>query len=117
MLSKTETADDYAFLFETIKDLSQKIFGHVFQIEILLADAAQAITNGFIKVFGNPRKRIVCWSHVEKKIEENIKGVSNINSFFSYFSHQWMSEHMKVMLRSIQAQIMSMDKNIKQIAI
>ncbi|RNA28063.1 hypothetical protein BpHYR1_049219 [Brachionus plicatilis] len=56
--SKTETGEDYAFLFQTIKDLSLK----------LCAD-------DFKKVLGNVKRRIVCWAHVERKIEENIKGI------------------------------------------
>ncbi|CAF0718020.1 unnamed protein product [Brachionus calyciflorus] len=116
-LTKTETSDDYAILFQTIKDLSFSLHGHIFQIQILLAGAAQAITNGFVKVFGSIEKRIVCWVHVDRIIEENIKGLSQdlkqalINDFrqlqstaskeirnrFSIvkvkMDSQWMSEH------------------------
>ncbi|CAF0764771.1 unnamed protein product [Brachionus calyciflorus] len=109
MLSKHETHEEFSFMFQTIRELAQKIYSFNFDVHILLADAAMAITNGFISVFGNIEKRIVCWSHVERHIKDNLKGIDKntkskikadivaIQTFTttSHFSTAWQLFHQK----------------------
>ena len=59
-------------MFRTCKNLSLELFGHELRPRVLLADSAGTITNGFKSVFCL-EKRIVCWAHVERKIDENLK--------------------------------------------
>lgn len=63
-------------MFTIIKELSKSIYNYDYNPHTLLADAAHAITNGFLSVFPVLKKRIVCWAHVERKIEEQLKGVA-----------------------------------------
>ncbi|RNA20293.1 hypothetical protein BpHYR1_031910 [Brachionus plicatilis] len=51
LLSKHETHEDFSFLFKAVKDLSKEIYNCDFN------------------------KRVVCWSHVERHIKDNLKGV------------------------------------------
>ena len=51
MLTKIEKSRDYGFMFQCVKDLALKIYNHVYKPNILLADTAPAITNGFRRVF------------------------------------------------------------------
>ncbi|RNA28508.1 hypothetical protein BpHYR1_012213, partial [Brachionus plicatilis] len=74
LLSRYETESEFAYMFRTCKNLSFELYGHDLDPSVLLADAAGAITNGFKSVF-RLEKRIVCWAHVERKIDENLKGV------------------------------------------
>jgi hypothetical protein len=66
-------------MFQSVKDLARKIYDHDFGVHVLLADAAMSITNGFLDVFGYLDKRIVCWAHVERKIRENLVGITKDN--------------------------------------
>lgn len=76
MLSKHETHEEFAFMFDTVKKLSKDLYDQEFDVHILLADAAMAITNGFLSVFGYLDKRIVCWAHVERHVKDHLKGLN-----------------------------------------
>ena len=77
MLTKNEDKEDYAFMFQSVKDLSEKIFEYDYEPTILLADAAAAITNGFELVFIELQKRIICWFHVSKAIRKYLDCVKD----------------------------------------
>ena len=47
LITKTEDHDDYQYMFQRLKDVSQTIGAVDFNPTVLLADAASAITNGF----------------------------------------------------------------------
>lgn len=51
-VTKNERADDYAFLFESIKKGLKNVYNIDYKPNILICDAADAIKNGFIQVFG-----------------------------------------------------------------
>lgn len=68
-----ENAADYRFLFESVKNGVRNIYDKEFKPKVLIADASDAITNGFEAVFGSNYKRIMCWAHVYRAIDNNIK--------------------------------------------
>ena len=41
---------------------------------ILLAEAAQEITNGFESAFGANCRRVVCWIHMDRNVKLRLKG-------------------------------------------
>ena len=62
-----ERKDDFNFVFSALKRLRPS-----FTPGIVLADAAEAITNGFAEVYGPPTKRIICWVHVQRNIKKRL---------------------------------------------
>ena len=66
-----ETSDDFAFIFDALYQ-----FNTQWRPTILLADSAEAITNGFVQVFGHSEVRINCFYHVCKNIEKYVKVIT-----------------------------------------
>jgi hypothetical protein len=70
-----ETGDDYAFVFWSVKTMIDKLFfGEIstYRPTILIADGADAITNGFIMAFGECLIRIMCWAHVVRAVDKRL---------------------------------------------
>ena len=100
LLTKTEQERDFAYFFKTVKSMIQAVYDYDYEPNRLLADAADAITNGFKLVYKNLITRLVCWAHVKSNIEKRIKScdskyrdeilddVSSIQSNF-YNDHQF----------------------------
>lgn len=44
----------------------------------LMADAAEAINNGFEMAFGDDFKRGVCWFHVKQAVDKRLKSIQNL---------------------------------------
>jgi len=63
----TETEKDFEFIFKTLKSHTLNL-----NPSVLIADCAEAITNGFIAAFGNNFTRVHCWFHVMKKLKEKL---------------------------------------------
>ena len=61
-----ETEDAFKFIFKSIKDCVQEIYQYDYQPTILVADAAEAITNGFTSVFLELLFRVMCWFQMKK---------------------------------------------------
>ena len=74
-LSINETAEDYQFMFTSLSECVQLVHCRVFKPSILLADAAQAITNGFVAAYGSVMFRIVCWAHVLRNVDAKLDAV------------------------------------------
>ncbi len=55
-VTSCEDEDDFHFLFKTIKDTYEKVCNQDYAPNILVADNAEAITNGFTRVYGKPKK-------------------------------------------------------------
>ena len=51
--------------------------GQVYQPNILIADAEDAITSGFRQAFGDPFTRVTCWAHVNRAYEKKLACISN----------------------------------------
>ncbi|RNA32158.1 hypothetical protein BpHYR1_024800, partial [Brachionus plicatilis] len=62
-----EKNQDFEFLFYALKETVKKLFERHIQPTVLLADGAEAIHNGFAKVF-TLEKRIMCWAHVKRNV-------------------------------------------------
>lgn len=62
--TSNETADDYAFIFQSVKEGVKKKFGKSFDPKIVVADGAHAIRNGFFAVFPDAEMNIMCYAHV-----------------------------------------------------
>jgi hypothetical protein len=68
-----ETSSDYEFCFKACMKLNKD-----YQPSVLIADNAEAITNGFIAAYGtNEFKRVNCWAHVHRKIRERSSSIAN----------------------------------------
>ena len=52
-----------------------RVFDPSYSPKYLIADCAQAITNGFENVFGVDYTRIHCWFHVLKNIDKRLKSI------------------------------------------
>jgi len=68
-----ETSRDYAFIFNALK-IS---IGLTYKPTLLIADASEAITNGFSETFGTEFRRAFCSFHVMKNVDSNRHLVSN----------------------------------------
>ena len=66
-----ETEDAYSFIFNAIKTSVSSIYDYDFQPTCLIADAADAITNGFENVFLELLRRVMCWFHMKKAYEDH----------------------------------------------
>lgn len=65
---KGETTQDFEFVFRAVHN-----FNLEWQPSCLLADASEAITNGYINVFGQPAVRIMCYFHVVQNITKYLR--------------------------------------------
>lgn len=63
-LTKRETADDYRFAFESVKNGMMAVNERTIKARAVISDAAPAIFNGYAKVFDHLTVRIMCWYHV-----------------------------------------------------
>lgn len=64
-VTTNEKTIDFEFLFRTLKEAVQKEFNMELLPVYLICDAANAIRNGFLKVFGRG-KIVICWAHVRR---------------------------------------------------
>ena len=74
-----EAAEDFEFIFKSIKTAVFSVFKIHMEPKILQADASDAITRGFELVFGK-QCRLMCWFHVIKKIEEKSRSLKKEDS-------------------------------------
>jgi hypothetical protein len=65
-ITSGEATEDFQFLFTGIKQSQKEGFGP----QVLLSDAAEAITNGFLNVFGDTFTRAYCFFHVMKNADD-----------------------------------------------
>ena len=79
-LSFTEKAKDFKFLFDAIKEASYELLDeYVYAPDILVADNAEAIANGFNMTFESPRCRANCWAHVIRNCDTHLKSVHDLS--------------------------------------
>lgn len=81
-----ERAEDFAFLFNSIKTAVKDLFDVDMDPKVLVCDAAKSIHNGFTAVFPSHADDIgMCWSHVRravvKKLPQYISDKRAQNSF------------------------------------
>ena len=67
-------------MFATVKHSAKKFFNFDYRPNTLIADAAPAIHNGFMKAFDYKSltdfNRVTCWSHVYRNCEIMLKSIS-----------------------------------------
>lgn len=64
--------EDFAFIFETIKNKAIEIFNIQIDPQIILCDANKSISNAFMSVFGDNRVILTCWYHVRETIKKSL---------------------------------------------
>ncbi|OXA54574.1 hypothetical protein Fcan01_11709 [Folsomia candida] len=74
-VTASETTRDFEFLFRSMVTS----VGHNYSPKILIADAAEAITNAFKTVFGDDFIRVFCWFHLCKNIDSHKSLVKDKN--------------------------------------
>lgn len=68
--TSNETSNDYAFVFQSVKDGVKNFFRVSIDPKILVSDAAKAIQNGFFEVFPNAELNIMCFAHVIRNVRK-----------------------------------------------
>ncbi|RNA07209.1 hypothetical protein BpHYR1_051293, partial [Brachionus plicatilis] len=107
LLSRHERGEDYKFLFECIKEMTLQLFNYNYNPTVLLADAAMAITNEYLR--GVDHKSLILTDihtlqggtsekHFKVAVEllaRKWRSLNNlkINEFFEYFLSQWFGEY------------------------
>lgn len=70
-ITTNDTAADYGFLFKSLKFAMERIVKKTFKPDVMIADGAQAIQNGFEEVFGKDDTTVVmCWFHVMQNLQK-----------------------------------------------
>ena len=75
MLTMNEREEDFEFLFNTLKRNVKEVCQFDYNPYCLVADNAQAISNGCKRVF-DISHRVNCWFHVNKAILAELKSIS-----------------------------------------
>lgn len=74
-----ETGDDFHFIFMAAKKILKEINNYDFKPDILIADGAEAITNGFMNAFDyksiDDFTRVMCWAHVLRAVDVKAKPI------------------------------------------
>jgi hypothetical protein len=73
-LAMHETGDDFEFLFNSIKNASMKYYDFNYSPNILIADNATSISNGFSSVF-DLEYRVNCWAHAIRNIDKYLNSL------------------------------------------
>ncbi len=71
-LTLNEKTEDFAFLFGSIKEAAKKAHNIDYTPNILIADSAPSITNGFKQVF-NLTHRGTCWAHAVRGLDDILR--------------------------------------------
>lgn len=77
-----EKTADFEFIFQTLSSAVSRVLGQSYMPTTLVADAAEAIHNGFTAVFGM-LLIIMCWAHVKRAIYKRYRGKSNLDKILS----------------------------------
>ena len=76
-----ETATDFELIFRALKGIMSKLYGEEYKPDTLMADAAEAITNGFTAAFNyesiDDFTRLMCWPYVDRACEKRLKRIKN----------------------------------------
>ncbi len=80
MTTKREKKADYKFFFRCIINAVKLVSGEIYRPNCLVADAAGAITKGFMSAMGynsvEEFKRVVCYQHVSRNIDKHIGSIN-----------------------------------------
>lgn len=71
-VSTNEKEENFTFFFKSIKKRVLETLNALINPTIILCDAAEAISNAFLAVFGADCLVLTCWSHVKAAIKTSI---------------------------------------------
>lgn len=72
-VSTNERAEDFEFMFQSLKDKVKVLFVEDIDPKVLICDAADSIHNGWGKVFPlRSNDIIMCWAHVRRAVSKNL---------------------------------------------
>ena len=74
-LSIRETHIDYAFMFTALDETCFNVLHKRANTNVLIGDAAAAITNGFVKAYTKCVKKVICWAHVIRNVDVKLKPI------------------------------------------
>lgn len=74
-VSTNEQEEDFEMIFSGLKEKVHSLFDHDLQPKVLVCDAAQAIKNAFIHVFGSDTTVRMCWAHAKKICKNLLKSL------------------------------------------
>lgn len=81
-----ECADDFEFMFKSLKTAVKDLFDVDIDPQVLICDAAASIHNGFSKVFPSHAKDIVmCWSHMRRNVVKKLPQYISDQKAQNYF--------------------------------
>ena len=67
-----ERQEDFKFLFSAVKKAAEITMLIEYNPNLLIADNAPAISNGFISTHGETIKRVNCWAHCIRNIDDEL---------------------------------------------
>lgn len=71
-VSSTENQNDYRFVFNALKEGTKSALKDEWKPEIIMCDAAKAISNAFREVFGTQIVELMCWFHAKCAMKDHI---------------------------------------------
>lgn len=74
-VSTNEQEEDFEMMFSGLKEKVCSLFDHDLQPKVLVCDAAQAIKNAFILVFGSDTTVRMCWAHAKKNMQKKLNNL------------------------------------------
>lgn len=72
-ICSNERSADFEFIFNAAKSGIDDELNIDYKADALVADGADAITNGFKNVYQHPTARIMCYAHVIRAVEQRLK--------------------------------------------
>ena len=76
MTTKREKKSDYEFFFKAVAKAVEQVTNEVYKPICLVADAASAISNGFMSAYcykkASDFKRVVCYQHVRRNVDKHL---------------------------------------------
>ena len=78
-ICSNKTATDFEFIFVSIRKVVNALFSQNYKSSILMADRADAITNGFLLAFDYDSVdycvRLMCWAHVFCAVDKKTESI------------------------------------------
>jgi len=82
-----ETHEDYEFIFKSLIEILDKLYQYEYKPNVLIADGAEAITNGFKQAFEyesiNDFHRVMCWAHVHRNVSPKINKIKSKGKYLT----------------------------------
>ena len=76
-VSTNEGGDAFTFLLKALQQTVEKIIGHKYCPNVVMADGASAVIVTIKRVFGTNCLRGMCWAHTIRNVDEEIDKIAN----------------------------------------